>query len=167
MRPEENPYQSPETVATPAPQPTALRRVFRYFAAVLAMPLGAGLAVVAVCQATDGLDAILKSLFGAAAMSMSYGQHWAAINIPLSAFLGANAGFAIVLRVFSETLIAGWIAIGAGGVALAAMLCVFLLFQDEVHLVDLLVYGPVTVGSIALLAAGAWWLWRQSRQTTR
>ncbi len=163
MRPEENPYRSPETVEPPAPQTTALGRGWRYFAAALAMPLGAGLMFAAVFLATGVLDAILESLFGAAAMLTSYGQHWAGINIPLSLFLGASAAFSIVLRIFSESLVAGWIAIGAGGVALTAMLCVFLLFQEEVHLVDLLVYGPLTIFSTALLAAGAWWLTRRAR----
>lgn len=163
MLPSENPYQSAEAVEPPTPQPTALRRISRYFAAVLAMPLGAGLGVAAVFLTTGVLEGILDSLFGEAAMSMSYGQAWAATNLPLSAFLGASAAFAIVLRVFSETLIASWIAISAGGVALAAMLCVFLLFQDEVHLVDLLVYGPITIFSTALLAVGAWWLLRRAR----
>lgn len=162
MLPSENPYQSSETVEPPAPQPTALRRVFRYFAAALAMPLGAILIYVAVSLVSQVLVATLLGLSGPLALFRLYGDRWISINFPLSLFLGAATAFAIVLRILSETVVAGWIAIGAGGSTLAAMVCARL-FWDRHYSVALAIYVPLALFSVALTTVGYRWLLRQAR----
>lgn len=162
MRPEENPYRSPETVEPPAPRPTALGRGWRYLAAALAMPLGAILIYVAVSLVSQVLVATLLGLSGPLALFRLYGDRWISINFPLSLFLGAAAAFAIVLRILSETVVAGWIAIGAGGLTLAAMVCARL-FWDRHYSVALAIYVPLALFSVALTTMGYRWVLRQAR----
>lgn len=152
MRPEENPYRSPETVEPPAPQPTAPGRGSRYLAAALTMPLGAVFTSVA--------DYHLSHLIGL------YEERWMTVKFPLALFLGAAAAFAVVLRVLSESLAAGWIAIVAGGLTLAAMTALQVAPDRSypgAYPITLESHGPLAAFSTALLAAGAWWLLRRAR----